>query len=208
MYRTELDPESGVPSEPLKFIDLFCGIGGFHTAAHIVCEERGIKAECVFASDIDTEAQDAYEGNYGIRPAGDITKIEANDIPDHDVLFAGFPCQAFSIIGDRKGFEDSRGTLFFDVARILDAKRPSAFVLENVKQLRGHDQGRTLRIILDTLDRLGYFVEWRILTTGSHHRPALSRRAGVSLHLPSTDWRAGARLQARSVPIEPSAGPP
>ena len=147
----------------LRFIDLFCGIGGFRLAAEAVCRERGRAAQCVFSSDIDPDAQNAYEANFGHRPAGDITQVTADAIPDHDVLLGGFPCQAFSIIGDRKGFEDARGTLFFEVARILDARRPAAFVLENVKQLRGHDRGRTLAVILKTLDNLGYHADWRIL---------------------------------------------
>ncbi|MBC7912041.1 MAG: DNA (cytosine-5-)-methyltransferase [Pyrinomonadaceae bacterium] len=147
----------------LKFIDLFCGIGGFHIAAQIACDERGVEPVCVFSSEIDPDAQDAYEANFKARPHGDITKIHERDIPDHDILFAGFPCQAFSICGDQRGFEDTRGTLFFDVARILKEKRPRAFVLENVKQLRSHNQGRTLYRIMETLRNLGYHADYRIL---------------------------------------------
>jgi DNA (cytosine-5)-methyltransferase 1 len=153
----------GLLHNPVRFVDLFCGIGGFHTAAKIAGQERDVTVQCVFASDIDTDAQKVYEANYALRPAGDITQIEAHSVPDHDILFAGFPCQAFSICGDRRGFEDARGTLFFDIARILEEKRPAAFVLENVKQLRGHDGGRTLKVILQTLEELGYQVDWRIL---------------------------------------------
>lgn len=147
----------------LRFVDLFCGIGGFHLAAKIVCEEQDIKPVCVFASDMDTDAQKTYEANFNNSPHGDITKIHERDIPDHDVLFAGFPCQAFSICGDRKGFEDTRGTLFFDIARILKEKRPRAFVLENVKQLRTHNDGQTLARIVETLQNLGYNVHHQIL---------------------------------------------
>ena len=146
-----------------KFIDLFCGIGGFRIAANEAAKRLGSRAECVFSSDIDPDAQVAYQANFGETPAGDITGISEFDVPDHDLLFGGFPCQAFSIIGDMKGFADTRGTLFFDIARILDAKRPSAFVLENVKQLRGHDGGRTLQTILAALDELGYWVDYRVL---------------------------------------------
>ena len=141
----------------LRFIDLFCGIGGFRLAA----DSFGM--ECVYSSDIDPHCQDAYEANFGERPAGDITKIEPRSIPDHDVLLGGFPCQPFSIIGERRGFRDARGTLFFNVAAIIKEKRPRAFVLENVKQLAGHDHGRTIKRIVKELEALGYATEWRIL---------------------------------------------
>ncbi len=124
----------------------------------------GLVAEGVFASDIDKRCRAAYEGNFHEEPVGDITTVAATDVPDHDVLLAGFPCQPFSIIGSRKGFEDTRGTLFFDIARILKAKRPPAFVLENVKLLARHNKGQTLEIILETLgDDLGYQTDYRIL---------------------------------------------
>lgn len=142
----------------LRYVDLFCGIGGFHQAA----DQLGL--ECVFACDIDEEARKAYEANYGIKPAGDITGVRSKYIPDHDILFAGFPCQPFSIIGSREGFADARGTLFFEIARILKDKSPRAFVLENVKQLATHDKGRTLKRILEILrDELGYTVDYKIL---------------------------------------------
>jgi DNA (cytosine-5)-methyltransferase 1 len=147
----------------LRFIDLFCGIGGFRIAAEQVCREKKIEVQCVFSSDVDPDAQAVYKANFGEQPTGDITKVKAADIPTHDVLLAGFPCQAFSIIGDGKGFDDTRGTLFFDIARILAAKKPKVFVLENVKQLVTHDKGKTLSIILETLHGLGYHVEYRIL---------------------------------------------
>jgi DNA (cytosine-5)-methyltransferase 1 len=147
----------------VRFIDLFAGIGGFHYAINYASARLGYSADCVFASDIDSVAREAYRVNFGINPFGDITQYDENEIPDHDVLLGGFPCQAFSIIGDRKGFEDTRGTLFFDIARILKVKRPSGFVLENVKQLKGHDKGQTLGIILRTLRNLGYDVDFRVL---------------------------------------------
>src|SRR5699024_7071550 len=103
-------------------------------------------------------SQKTYQANFGEVPEGDITKIDENDIPDHDILVAGFPCQAFSQAGLKKGFEDTRGTLFFDIARILKAKRPKTFLLENVKNLRGHDKGRTFEIITNTLEELNYKV--------------------------------------------------
>ena len=147
----------------LRYIDLFCGIGGFRIASDNSSNELGISSKCVFSSDIDFEAQDTYEANFGHRPFGDITEIATSEIPDHEVLFGGFPCQAFSIIGEMKGFSDARGTLFFEIARILESKRPRALVLENVKQLRSHDKGRTLSTILKILDDIGYWVDYRVL---------------------------------------------
>lgn len=139
------------------YIDLFAGIGGFHQAAD------SLGGECLFASEIDSEAKKAYAINYNITPNGDITKINEKEIPDHDVLLAGFPCQPFSIIGSRRGFDDIRGTLFFEIARILKEKRPRLFILENVKQLAGHNKGETLRKILSDLNKLDYKVHWTIL---------------------------------------------
>lgn len=139
------------------FIDLFCGIGGIRLAF----DSAG--GECVFASDWDTDAQQTYQANFGVLPHGDITQIPAESIPDHDILTAGFPCQPFSIIGDKLGFADIRGTLFFEIERILRAKRPHAIFLENVKQLATHDNKRTLAVILKTLQDLGYYVHWKIL---------------------------------------------
>jgi DNA (cytosine-5)-methyltransferase 1 len=139
------------------FIDLFAGVGGIR----IAFERAGGK--CVFTSEWDKDCQSVYETNFGEKPAGDITKIDAKDIPDHDILTGGFPCQAFSIIGGRLGFADTRGTLFFDVERIIKEKQPKAFLLENVKQLVGHDKGKTFKIILDRLEGLGYFVHYKVL---------------------------------------------
>jgi DNA (cytosine-5)-methyltransferase 1 len=146
-----------------RYIDLFCGIGGFRFAFEAVARRFSVTPECVFSSDIDEECRNAYAANFGELPVGDITKIEASQIPDHDILLAAFPCQPFSIIGQMKGFEDTRGTLFFDIARILSTKKPRAFVLENVKLLAGHNNGKTLKIILKTLSDLGYYTEFRIL---------------------------------------------
>ena len=132
------------------FIDLFAGIGGIR----IPFDELG--GNCVFTSEFDKFAQQTYEANFGEIPSGDITLIDEKDIPKHDLLLGGFPCQAFSNAGLRKGFNDTRGTLFFDIARILDYHKPKAFLLENVKGLRGHDNGNTLRTILKVLDEIGY----------------------------------------------------
>ena len=129
-----------------KFIDLFAGVGGIR----IPFEELG--GNCVFSSEWDKFSQQTYEANFGEIPHGDITEIDAKDIPKHDLLVGGFPCQAFSQAGLKKGFKDTRGTMFFEIQRILAHHRPKAFLLENVKQLKSHDQGRTLKIILDILE--------------------------------------------------------
>jgi DNA (cytosine-5)-methyltransferase 1 len=141
----------------LRCIDLFCGIGGFHVAA----TNLGLKV--VFASDIDEDVRRAYKHNYGLEPQGDITAIPAEDIPDHDILMAGFPCQPFSIIGSKKGTADPRGTLFLEILRIVRVKKPIAIVLENVKQLASVQHGEVLKHIVTDLKAMGYSVDWRIL---------------------------------------------
>jgi DNA (cytosine-5)-methyltransferase 1 len=168
--------------ERLRFIDLFCGIGGFRVAFEEACNENEIQTECVFSSDIDKYAQDSYEANFGERPYGDITKINEKDIPDHDILFAGFPCQPFSIIGQMKGLDDTRGTLFFDIARILKEKEPKAFILENVKQLVGHDKGETLKVIIKSLRELGYYVQYSVLNALDFGLPQKRERVVIVGH--------------------------
>jgi DNA (cytosine-5)-methyltransferase 1 len=152
------------------FIDLFAGIGGIR----IPFEELG--GECVFTSEWDKDCQTMYEANFGHRPAGDITKINPLEIPAHDILLGGFPCQAFSIIGQKKGFEDTRGTLFFNIAKILEAKQPRAFLLENVKQLKSHDKGRTYEVIENTLKELGYKVQVKVLNALDYGLPQKRER--------------------------------
>src|SRR4051812_19244518 len=147
----------------IRFIDLFCGVGGFRQAMRNVSRDLGLKAECVFSSDIDEDCQRVYAANFGDTPVGDITLVDEEAVPKHDLLLAGFPCQPFSICGDMRGFADIRGTLFFDIARILKAQQPTAFVLENVRLLRGHNKGRTLARILETVRDLGYECEHRVL---------------------------------------------
>jgi len=168
--------------ETLKFIDLFCGIGGFRVAMDQACMENDLMPKCVFSSDIDPYCQDSYEANFGHRPHGDITKIDEKDIPSHDILFAGFPCQPFSIIGNKMGFSDIRGTLFFDIARILKATTPKAFILENVKQLVGHDKGQTLKIIIQTLEDLGYSVRYSVLNALDYGLPQKRERVIIVGH--------------------------
>ncbi|MFK7947958.1 MAG: DNA cytosine methyltransferase [Saprospiraceae bacterium] len=157
-FQPKLPIQFDVPFPPPKkakfsFIDLFAGVGGFRVAF------QNLGGKCVFSSEIDFYAKRTYEANFGEVPFGDITKINEEDIPEHDVLLGGFPCQAFSIAGRKGGFNDTRGTLFFDVARIIKEKQPKAFFLENVKGLRNHDKGKTLKTILNVLrEDLGYFV--------------------------------------------------
>lgn len=148
-----------------KFIDLFAGIGGFHYAL------KSFGAECVFASEIDKKASDIYELNHNLKPFGDITKIKEKDIPEHDILCGGFPCQAFSISGKQKGFEDTRGTLFFDIARIVNYHRPKILFLENVKNFAKHDSGKTLEVVQKTLEKMNYSVYYKVLNTSNFGLP-------------------------------------
>lgn len=147
-------PFKNKPLDECRFkqIDLFAGIGGIRQAFQ---RQGGYN---VYSSEWDKFAQTTYRINFGETPDGDITQVNEKEIPDHDILLGGFPCQPFSQAGLHKGFEDARGTLFFDVARIIKAKRPKAFMLENVKQLKGHDKGNTIRVILSVLDELNYYV--------------------------------------------------
>jgi len=161
----------GSAKQPFRFIDLFCGIGGFRFAF----ERAGGK--CVFSSDYDKFSQQTYEANFGERPHGDIHSVAVAEIPRHDILCAGFPCQPFSIagvskklsLGGKHGFEDvKQGNLFFSIADILDFHRPAAFVLENVKNLKGHDGGKTFDVIYRTLtEALGYTVYHKIIDAKS-----------------------------------------
>lgn len=148
-----------------RFIDLFAGIGGIR----IPFQELG--GECVFTSEWDKFAQKTYRINFGEEPYGDITKVDPNSIPDFDILLAGFPCQPFSQAGLKKGFSDTRGTLFFNIEEIISIKRPAAFMLENVKQLKGHDRGKTLKVIRQQLTELGYAVDTSVLRAADYGVP-------------------------------------
>lgn len=148
-----------------RFIDLFAGIGGFHLAM------SSFGAECVFSSEWDSFAAKVYEDNFGIKPFGDITKINVSEIPSHDILCGGFPCQAFSISGKQKGFEDTRGTLFFDIARIVEHHKPKILFLENVKNLAKHNKGNTLKVIENVLVDLGYKVKYKVLNASDYGLP-------------------------------------
>ena len=169
----------------ITFADMFCGIGGFHVAA----AELGM--QCVFACDIDAEARRAYRENFGVEPLGDITAIQPDAIPDHDILMAGFPCQPFSIIGAMQGFDDVRGTLFFNLAEVIEAKRPAALLLENVRQLSTHNKGRTLRRIIEVLTELGYRTDWRVQNALDFGLPQKRERTfivGFRDHSIPFDW--------------------
>lgn len=153
-----------------KYIDLFAGIGGFHLAL------SSLGAECVYANEWDSFAKSVYKDNFGIEPEDDITKVDEKTIPDHDILCAGFPCQAFSISGKQHGFEDSRGTLFFDVARVVKAKRPKVVFMENVKNFATHDNGNTLEVVKATMEELGYTFYQKILNAVNYGIPQKRER--------------------------------
>lgn len=153
-----------------KFIDLFAGIGGIR----IPFDELG--GTCVFSSEIDKFARLTYQSYFGHLPSGDIETIAPCDIPSFDLLLAGFPCQPFSQAGLKKGFNDTRGTLFFQIEKILRCKMPKAFLLENVKGLKGHDKGRTFQVIMDTLESIGYSVKAKVLAAKDFNLPQLRER--------------------------------
>jgi DNA (cytosine-5)-methyltransferase 1 len=158
------------------FIDLFAGIGGFR----IPMQE--LNGKCVFTSEYNYQAQRAYELNFGEVPFGDITKLDLNIVPKHDVLTAGFPCQPFSISGKMKGFEDTRGTLIYNVFQIIEKRQPKVVFLENVKHLIHHDGGNTLKIILRDLEKLGYIVSWKLLNASDFGVPQNRERVIIVGH--------------------------
>ena len=154
----------------ITFVDLFCGIGGFRLAL------ESLGAKCVFSCDKDRQARKTYQANFGEEPEGDITTIAADSIHDFNILCGGFPCQPFSIAGKQRGFKDTRGTLFFEIARIAKVKQPEVVFLENVANLARHDNGNTLRVILDTLDGLGYNVHYQVLNAAYYGVPQIRKR--------------------------------
>lgn len=154
-----------------RFIDLFAGIGGIRLGF------EAVGGECVFSSEFDEDACKTYEANFGEHPSGDITKIDSKDIPDFDVLLGGFPCQAFSVIGKMEGFENETcGTLFFEIERILKEKIPKAFMLENVRNLTAHDKGNTFKVIRKHLEALGYTVYAKVLNALDYGVPQKRER--------------------------------
>jgi len=160
----------GAIAEKYKFIDLFAGIGGFHLAL------SAFGLQCVFACEWDKYAAQIYEKNFQLKPHGDINNIQAGDIPTHQIVCAGFPCQAFSIAGKQKGFTDTRGTLFFQVVRIIEWHQPQVIFLENVKNLVRHDQGKTFNIVIETLESLGYQVFHQIFNASDFGLPQNRQR--------------------------------
>lgn len=153
-----------------SFIDLFAGLGGFRLAL------ESLGAKCVYSSEWDKYVADVYRQNFNDLPDGDITKVDEKTIKDHDILCAGFPCQPFSISGSKRGFNDSRGTLFFDVARIIKAKRPKVVFLENVKNFASHDKGNTLKVVQSTIEELGYTFFRKVLNSADFNIPQKRER--------------------------------
>jgi DNA (cytosine-5)-methyltransferase 1 len=156
--------------EGYTFIDLFAGLGGFRIAL------ESLGAKCVYSNEWDKHVAQVYADNFNDTPEGDITKVDETTIPDHDILCAGFPCQAFSISGKQRGFEDSRGTLFFDVARIVKEKKPKIVFMENVKNFAMHDNGRTLAVVKATMEELGYTFNQKVLNAVDYGIPQKRER--------------------------------
>jgi DNA (cytosine-5)-methyltransferase 1 len=160
----------------MKYFSMFSGIGGFELGI-------GDRGECIGYSEIDKYAIKIYESHFTHRNYGNATAINTDDLPDFDLLVGGFPCQAFSVAGKRRGFDEARGTLFFEIARVLRDKRPRNFVLENVKGLLSHDSGKTFSTILGVLTNLGYFVEWEVLNSKDFGVPQNRERVFIVGHL-------------------------
>lgn len=180
LISAQIDRRKRTANKDVKFIDLFAGLGGIRLGFETAFKKHGFNPLCVFSSEIKDYAIKAYKKYYkdeGV--AGDITKVEAKDIPDFDFLLAGFPCQPFSSAGLGLGFEDTRGTLFFEIERILKEKEPYGFLLENVEGLVNHDNGRTLKIIVTHLQKLGYFVSYRLIDSQYHGLPQSRKRVYI-----------------------------
>lgn len=156
--------------EGMTFIDLFAGLGGFRIAL------ESLGAKCVYSNEWDEHVQKVYAENFGEIPDGDITQVDEKRIPNHDILCAGFPCQAFSISGKQQGFEDSRGTLFFDIARIVKEKKPKIVFMENVKNFATHDDGHTLEVVKATMEELGYQFHQKVLNAVDYGVPQKRER--------------------------------
>ena len=182
--RTESRTESRTDPEPLRYADMFCGLGAFHTAFNsrnsinnINSRNNSRKFKCVIACDIDEGARRIYKANYGLEPHGDIRALDLDAMPDIDILCCGFPCQTFSIAGNGKGFEDTvKGNLFFDILKILDKKNPPMCILENVKNLKTHDKGNTYKTIVTELTNRGYLVTSKVINASEYGSPQARHR--------------------------------
>jgi len=187
-------PYKNNPDAKYRQIDLFAGIGGTRLGFQLTGKTR-----TVFCSEIDKFAVKTYHANFGDTPHGDITEIDEKDVPDHDILVGGFPCQAFSQAGRKLGFEDTRGTLFFDVARIIKEKRPKAFLLENVKNLVSHDKGRTFAVIINTLIEMDYLVDYSLFKAREFGVPQNRER----IYIVGFDKRQVANPENFEMPVPP-----
>jgi DNA (cytosine-5)-methyltransferase 1 len=169
----------------IRYVDLFSGIGGIRLGLEASLTSLGLEGECVFSSEIDSKAQFTYESNFGEKPFGDIREVE--NLPKHEILLAGFPCQPFSYAGKQRGFGDTRGTLFFEIERLIESSQPEMFLLENVRGLTTHDGGRTLQTIYTKLEALGYGVSHVLLNSAMHGVPQNRMRiyiVGIKKHKP------------------------
>ena len=171
-------PSCSSSNETIKYIDLFCGLGAFHTAFERYNKiNNDVKYQCVMACDIDEGVRNIYNENYGIMPESDINKINISDIPDFDILCAGFPCQPFSIAGKQKGFADeNRGNLFYRILEIIDAKQPQTLMLENVKNLHTIHKGETFKVIKRELEERGYNVSYKVIDSRYYNSPQSRQR--------------------------------
>jgi DNA (cytosine-5)-methyltransferase 1 len=172
--------------EQIRFIDLFAGVGGFHLGL----TRSSNKFKCVYSNEWNKYANSVYRKNLGECDARDIRTVNSGELPEFDMLCAGFPCQSFSIAGKRRGFEDTRGTMFFEIARIIREKKPRLLLLENVKGLLNHDNGATFEVIVSTLQELGYSVEWQVLNSKNHGVPQNRERVFIIGHLGNECRRA------------------
>jgi len=170
----------------VRYFSMFSGIGGFELGIEQAARELGITTECVGYSEIDKAAIRTYEEHFNHDNYGDATLIDPATLPEFDLLVGGFPCQAFSIAGKRLGFDETRGTLFFDIARILEAKQPRFFILENVKGLISHNKGQTFRTIVRALDGLGYDLQWKVLNSKNYGVPQSRERVFIVGNLGGT----------------------
>jgi DNA (cytosine-5)-methyltransferase 1 len=165
-----------IDNKTIRFIDLFCGLGAFHEAFNRN-SNNNIKYKCVFACDINKDVRNIYKENYDILPEGDINKIKITEIPDCDIICAGFPCQPFSIAGNKLGFNDkNKGNLFYKILEIIDIKKPKILILENVKNLHSIDKGKTFKIITNELEKRGFIINYKVIDSKYYNSPQSRKR--------------------------------